>query len=375
MKVLIVSKALVVGEYQKKAEAIASHEGIEIVAVVPPIWRDPAFERRLDRAHVEGYTLVESPIWLNGHFHLFFFPWLGKILDEQAPDILHIDEEPYNLATFLAVRAARQRHIPSVFFTWQNLCRGYPWPFSQMERYVYRSAAWALAGTAAAARVLTSKGYQGPVSVVPQFGVDPATFSPANRARRATATADDPIQVGFAGRLVPEKGIHVLLDAMALLPRRFHLVILGDGPERRPAQARCHALGIDSRVTFENPIPSAEMGKWLQTIDVLALPSVSRPNWTEQFGRVLVEAMACGLPVVGSSCGEIPEVIGEGGLIFREGDAAALADALTQISDSAELRQTLGLRGRERVIGRFTHARVAEQTVEAYRGVQARPAP
>lgn len=375
MKVLIVSKALVVGEYQKKAQAIAGHEGIEVVAVVPPIWRDAAFDRRLDRAHIEGYTLIESPIWLNGHFHLFFFPWLGKILDEQKPDILHVDEEPYNLATFLAVRAARQRHIPSVFFTWQNLSRRYPWPFFQMERYVYRTAAWALAGTPAAARVLTLKGYQGPLSVVPQFGVDPETFCPGIRTTRALATADDPVRVGFAGRLVPEKGIDVLLDALALLPQRFHLAILGDGPARQPAQARCYALGIASRVTFEDPISSAEMAKWLHTIDVLALPSVSRPNWAEQFGRVLVEAMACGLPVVGSSCGEIPEVVGEAGLIFPEGDARAFARALGQIGDSPELRQTLGFRGRERVIGRFTHDRVAEQTVEAYRGVHARPAP
>jgi glycosyltransferase involved in cell wall biosynthesis len=104
---------------------------------------------------------------------------------------------------------------------------------------------------------------------------------------------------------------------------------------------------------------------------VLALPSLTTTSWKEQFGRVLQEAMACGIPVVGSDSGEIPHVIGDAGLVTPEGDAAALRDALRRLMDDAHLRHDLGHRGRARVLERFTHARVAAATVEVYRRVMA----
>src|SRR5437867_1395292 len=119
MKILMLSKALVVGAYQRKLEEIARHPDVELVAVAPPSWRDPAYAQPLERLHTEGYQLVVSPIAVNGNFHLFFFRRLGALLDEHRPDVVHMDEEPYNLATFLAVWEARRRSIPTLFFTWQ----------------------------------------------------------------------------------------------------------------------------------------------------------------------------------------------------------------------------------------------------------------
>jgi glycosyltransferase involved in cell wall biosynthesis len=99
------------------------------------------------------------------------------------------------------------------------------------------------------------------------------------------------------------------------------------------------------------------------------LPSRTRPNWKEQFGRALVEAMACEVPVVGSDSGEIPNVIGDAGLVFPEGDVAALAGHLRRLQDSQDMRRDLGRRGRARVLDRFTQARVAEQTYQLYRQI------
>jgi len=111
------------------------------------------------------------------------------------------------------------------------------------------------------------------------------------------------------------------------------------------------------------------MPEFYRRLDVLVLPSRSRPNWVEQFGRVLVEAMACGVPVVGSDCGEIPHVIGDAGLVFPEGDAEALRAHLSRLMADADLRADLARRGRERVLARYTQARVAEETVTFYRDV------
>jgi glycosyltransferase involved in cell wall biosynthesis len=103
-----------------------------------------------------------------------------------------------------------------------------------------------------------------------------------------------------------------------------------------------------------------------RSLDVLVLPSRTTPSWKEQFGRVLIEAMACERAVVGSSSGEIPQVIGEAGLIFPEGDHATLTTQLQRLLVEPDLRQRLGAAGRRRVLERFTMAQVAAQTVALY---------
>src|SRR5207237_3927991 len=113
-------------------------------------------------------------------------------------------------------------------------------------------------------------------------------------------------------------------------------------------------------------IDSLRAPEYMNLFDVLALPSRSTAKWKEQFGRVLVEAMACGTPPVGSSSGEIPNVIVDAGLIFQEGDIAALAASLGSLYYDPELRQRLSTEGRQRVLEDFTHRKIAEQTVQLY---------
>ena len=156
-----------------------------------------------------------KPIRWPRSFHLHHYPELGALLDAQQPDVLHIDEEAYNLATVRAVRAARARGIRCLFFSWQNLGRTYPFPFGRFEREVHRLVDGAIAGTPAAADVLRAKGYEGPLWTIPQFGVDPAIFHPPEGGR---ATRAGELVVGFAGRLVPEKGVDLLIEALHGLP-------------------------------------------------------------------------------------------------------------------------------------------------------------
>src|SRR5258708_6570018 len=107
----------------------------------------------------------------------------------------------------------------------------------------------------------------------------------------------------------------------------------------------------------------------MNILDVLVLPSRTTRGWREQFGRVLVEAMACETPVVGSSSAEIPKVIGQPGLVFPEGDVAALTEQLRSLYDRPDLAACLGAKGRVRALERFTHRRIAEETVKVYRQV------
>src|SRR5690606_2150032 len=131
------------------------------------------------------------------------------------------------------------------------------------------------------------------------------------------------------------------------------LIIMGDGPERDRLEALAESLGSAERVTFAGHVPSLEMPRWLAALDILVLPTVGRKGWAEQFGRILIEAMACGVPVIGSRSGEIPRVIGEAGLLVAEGDERGLTEAIRALSGEAELRTGLGARGRARVLDRF----------------------
>lgn len=363
MRILMLSKACLVGAYQTKLEEIAKHEDVELLVIVPPVWLDPAGPVALERSHTDGYRLLADPIRFNGRFHLHYYPRLKKRLAEFRPDIVHIDEEPYNLATWLAMRQAKAVGAKTLFFTWQNLQRQYPFPFSFMEKQVLDGVDAAIMGNQEAVKVWQAKGYAGPHRVIPQFGVDTAVYHPSLRRDPGRT-----FTIGSANRrLVPGKGVDLLLRAAAELPGIWQIHIAGEGPERPLLQKLARELNIANRVHFDGSISSGQMPAYLQQMDVLVLSSRTQPNWKEQFGRVLVEAMACEVAVVGSDSGEIPHVIGDAGLVFPEDDAAALQSHLLRLMQSPELRAELGQNGRARVLERYTQSQIAAQTVAVYR--------
>jgi glycosyltransferase involved in cell wall biosynthesis len=368
MRVLMLSKALVTGVYQKKAEELARLPGVELCLIVPPYWREERVgEQPFKPMYTDGYDLVVEPMRFNGRHHLHYYPGLGRRIREFSPDVVHIDEEPYNFVTAHASRLARRAGARTVFFAWQNLYRRYPAPFRLVERYNYRTASAAIVGNRDAGWVLRRKGYRGPITVIPQFGVDPDIYRPLPRQRRPM---DGPT-IGYIGRVVAEKGVDTLVDAVAKIPSRPLLRIIGGGDQRVNLELRAERLGIRDRVRFEGAVPPERVPDLLNQIDVLVLPSLTRPNWKEQFGRILVEAMASEVAVIGSSSGEIPNVIGDAGLIFPEGDVSALAERLRDLIDEPERLADCQKAGRRRVLHRFTQEQVALRSYELYRQVLA----
>ena len=360
----MLSKALVTGVYQKKLEELARLPGVELLAVVPPYWDEARVGvTRLERRYTDGYQLVEEPMLFNGHHHIHVYPHLGRHVRAFRPDILHADEEPFNAVTLHAALLGRSVGAGVVFFSWQNLYRRYPPPFSLIERLNYTLASAAIAGNREAAHVLRRKGYRGPLAVFPQFGVDPAIYRPLPVERDALPV------IGFAGRLVPEKGIADLLEAFARLHTRARLEIVGNGTERTRLESQASSLGVRDRVLFRGGVAPADMPEMYNRFDILVVPSRTRPNWKEQFGRVIIEAMACEVPVVGSDSGEIPNVIGDAGRVFPEGDVDALAARLDELLVDEALRLALGRRARQRVLERYTQASIAEQSYALYRSL------
>lgn len=167
--------------------------------------------------------------------------------------------------------------------------------------------------------------------------------------------ADGPFHFLSVARLQPKKGLHVLLDACALLKEQgeaFTLTLVGDGPERERLAARARERGILDQVTFCGALPQAEVLPLYARADLFVLPCLIAPDGDRDgLPNVILEALASGLPVVSTPVSAIPEVIadGETGLLAPPGDAAALAAALSRLIADPALCRRLGMSGRDRV--------------------------
>ena len=372
MRVLMISKALVAGTSQRKLEEIAKCPGVELTLVTPPYWKsDDGGKQVLEQLYTTGYRMIVTPMTLNGNFHLHYYPQLGRIMREVQPEIVHIDEEPYNFATFHAAILAQRHHARSLFFTWQNLHRNYPPPFRQFELYNYRHATAAIAGNRDAADVLKRKGYHGPIHVIPQFGFDTDIYQRQTPLKRRQP--GDPFTVGFIGRLKEEKGLTLIVEALAKLPANCRAVFVGQGPRKSILEELAARLGVTDRVIIKPGVPTSQVPHEMESWDAHVLPSITRPNWIEQFGRTLAEAMACEVPVIGSSSGEIPHVIADAGLVFPEGDVEALSRCIRELMEDPDLCVELGKRGRQRVLDNYTQSQIAQQTFEVYRSISEHP--
>jgi glycosyltransferase involved in cell wall biosynthesis len=373
MRVALLSKTYVADTAQRQLEVLTRQPGVELTLITPPEWRnDDGRVWPFRPTYTQGYAVRQTELVFNGHFHLYMYRDLGRILRELRPDVLHIDEEPYNPAGYRAQRLADRLGIPTVFTALQSQYRIYPPPYSWMERYDYHHTAYMISANADVEDVLRRKGFAGQSSVLYVYGVDAEIYAPSLDGPRSAR--DGTIVAGYVGRLLFDKGLGVLIEALATLPANYRVRLVGSGPDSEGLHALAVAQGVADRVEFAAPVATGEVPAAMAKLGMFVLPSLTRPNWKEQFGRVLIEAMACGVPVIGSDSGEIPRVIADAGLLVPEGDAAALAGAMRRLGEDAGLRGHYARRGREHVLANHTLEQVAERFVGVYQHALARRA-
>jgi phosphatidyl-myo-inositol dimannoside synthase len=288
--------------------------------------------------------------------------------------VVHCWEEPY-----VAAAAQVARWTPPgaalVFASFQNLPKRYPPPFGWMERYAVRRAdAWIAFGHTVAETLVRRPGYAAlPHATIPP-GVDLSLFRPDPDARRRVReslgwTDDGPPVVGYLGRFIAAKGLRVLTAALDQTTAPWRALFVGGGelePELRAWAAR------RENVRIVTGVPHGRVPQHLAAMDVLCAPSLTTPAWREQFGRMLVEAFACGVPVVASDSGEIPHVVGDAGIITPEADPAALAAALTALLPDAARRADLAARGLVRARDHFSTEVAARRHLAFFASVLAR---
>ncbi len=307
---------------------------------------------------------------LSRHIQLFAYdprPVIAALRAHQ-PHLIDMNHEPYSVACaeLLTLCKWLAPQAPVVIQTAQNILRRYPPPFHWLEQRAFRSASAAYVCSETVREILRAKGFHKPAPIIP-FGVDTEAFS--LRVRPQTQPGK-PLTIGFVGRMLPGKGLNILGDALTRLGDvDWKVLLVGDGPEREGFQGQLKEAGLFDRARFTGAINYDQVPEYFQQIDVLVMPTQTTDRIREQFGRVLVEAMASGVPVIGSTCGAIPEVIADTGLVFPEGDANALAAALRQMLSEEGLRSRMSRLGRARVEQNYTWDHVASKTYELYQQV------
>ena len=342
---------------------LACRHDVDVHLVVPAVWRE--FNRTIlaDPAKKDGLTLHVLPIRLSraGPFgwYLHFYPGLRKLMHEVEPDVVHLWEEPWSIvalqARFLKNRAALVLEVD------QNIVKRLPPPFEMIRKEVLRHTNHVLPRSPDATAVVRACGYTGAVTPI-GYGVDQRTFFPT----RAPRLDSKGLRVGYVGRLIEEKGIDDVLDAVARTKAPMSLLIMGEGPYEKMVRQRTHELGMSDKVSFKSWGTPADVASVLRELDVLVLLTRTTKSVREQFGRVIVEAQACGVPVIGSESGSIPNVVGKGGWIVPERDPDTVARLLEFIATNPGLQIAASEAARDNVRSRFTYKVVAETLASAW---------
>ena len=318
----------------------------------------------LDVTPDEPAPVVPLRAYLTDRVHLFLYGRRLQSLLADGWDLVHCWEEPFVLAGAQAA-AWTPAHVPFVFRTAQSQNKSYPPPFRWTERFVVRrSAGWICSGRKVAENLAGRPGYADRPSALIPLGVDLSMFRPDPAAGAAVRTRlgwvpDGPPVIGFLGRFVPEKGLDVLTTALDRVTAPWRALFVGGGPME--AALRAWAGTHQDRVRVCTDVPHEDVPGLLNATDVLAAPSQTTRRWKEQFGRMLIEAFAAGVPVVGSDSGEIPHVIADAGVVVGEADAAGWAAALGDLIENPGRRAELAARGAARARERYAWPVVARQ--------------
>ncbi|MEK6591044.1 MAG: glycosyltransferase [Nitrospinota bacterium] len=406
MKIIFTWHAAVEPEYRKLFREMAN-KGHELLVICPKGWTEGGRLQRVDSlnkacsdpAHnlsageSNGYRLITLSVIFQDRIKGFFYPEiynLYKVFSKFKPDIVHIFEEPYSLACFEMVSFVRIASLSSkiVVQSFENMIINQRFPFSLFERFILNNTDLLITVPKEGESVWRNKGYSGTIRQIP-VGLDENLFK-KHVVSKAKALSEEKgnltegsfqdfdslnkkgkVRIAYIGRLTMEKGISLLITAVSNLlkkPLDCELLIIGSG-EKWILKDLAIELGVADNTIFLDAVPNHYLPLIYSKIDILVLPSLTTTGWKEQFGRVLIEAMACGVTVVGSSSGEIPEIIGDAGLIFEKGNISALSKILEKLILDSDLRKKLGMMGRERVLQNFTWGSIAERLCNVYKEI------
>jgi glycosyltransferase involved in cell wall biosynthesis len=371
-KLLSIGHSYVINLNRRLIEEIArlgEHEW-EIAAVAPHFMRGDlrsvAFESSPEL--FSNYHLEAVPTYLSQYIHVMTYSWQLREILQRDWHVVHCWEEPYILAG-AQVAWWTPPQAALFYYTFQNSNKHYPPPFSALEQFaIARASGWICSGQTILDALSDRPGYNIAKRLIP-LGVDTSYFYPNPFSRQQIHSQLDwpeqnPPVIGFLGRFVPEKGIELLMRVIDRLPMPWRALFIGSGPLESALQA--WAQKHPGQVRICTDVKHDQVPQYLNGMDVLCAPSQTAPNWREQFGRMMIEAFACGVPVIGSDSGEIPYVLAGAGLVVGEKDEDGWVQALSNLLQNPAQRQEMAERGLDKAHTVYAWPAIARQHLEFF---------
>jgi glycosyltransferase involved in cell wall biosynthesis len=374
-RLLVIGPTYAIATNRRKLWALA--ERFEVTCATSQLPGKKVFGRPAEDFEEQGYP---EPIELHrfGEFPPHqentrtVYQGIRKLFRRTKFDYVLVENEPWGLIKWQAWFLTRRFQRKAIFgeFSWENVER--PGLKGFLLSFAYRLSGltddYIVCGNQACRQIFVKYGAgRCPILVAPQLGVDTNLYRPVSPGERLTLRTGnnipvDALLVGYCGRLSPEKGIKELCEAVRVLRDQhpeLHLALLGDGPCREQLAVRpepwLHLLAAR---------PHFEAANFIRSLDIFVLASKPRRTggdvWEEQFGHVLIEAMACGVATIGSDSGAIPEVLADPGTVFPHSNTEGLIDRLRKLVEDTAFRFDLAKKQHRRALKRFSHQAVAQ---------------
>lgn len=371
MNILVISHTYIASINRDKWKVLANqHPDISLTVLIPRSWPTHMFHHHaenLEQENLSNCTFIALNTVRPGNELLYGYKFLAllSLLKKINPDVIHVEQGAHAYSYFQAMVCAKLLRLKSkfCFFTWINWEQKHSWKYNLgwkfIEWFTRRHTNGIIAGNHDAAKLLKKNYPTLPIAVLPQLGVNTQIFTPAFKETNHI--------IGYIGRLVEEKGIMHLLKAFEQLHPLFpswQLLIVGSGSHKKTLIDFVATHHLASYVDFFDPVPHEKIATLLKSIGILVLPSYDTPSWKEQFGHVLIEAMACKIPVIGSTGGEIPNVVQNAGLVFDQTNVTQLKNCLEKLMSRDEERKVVGEQGYHKVNQEFTHDSIAKKTYD-----------
>lgn len=372
MKILIVSHTYISSINREKWKVFANkYKDSKIKVLIPDFWPTTLFNIAAGNCfndNLNNCEFISLKVRKAGNEVLYNYRFIDlyKILKNFKPDLIHVEQGDNAFSYFQLILLSKLffRKIKFTFFTWINWKNKWSFKYkifwSLIERFNLKNSSGAFVGNNDAKWILKEKGFLKPVKTLLQLGVNRKFFIPAKKPLESKFFI-----IGFVGRLIKEKGIFNLIDAFNLLYKkypRWKIVFVGSGKDENEFKAYIQKLHLDSFVEILSSVKHEDVGDLLNTFDIFILPSFDTDKWREQFGHVLIEAMACKIPIIGSTGGEIPNVIGDSGLIFEQKNVIDLKEKLEMFMKNMKLRKDFALKGYNRFKSDFSYEIIAQET-------------
>ena len=364
-QIVVISHSAVKQAARLRYQSLLKDHNLSIHLIIPNRWYEFKSWVSVDTPQQQNVDTLPLPIRFpsagRAGWYLHYYPQLSKLFELIQPNLIHLWEEPWSLVALQAVRLRNKFYpkSPLLLEVDQNIFKKLPPPFQSIRQYVLSKTNCVFARSKDAADVIRQCGYTGPIEYI-GYGVDTRIFYPSYIAK-TTDSLSNQFRMGYAGRLIPEKGIEDIISAMKLTKTNTTLSIMGQGPYKHKLMQFTAELNLENRVKFfdatSNPL---EVAEFMNSVDVTLLMTRTTDNIKEQFGRAIIESQACGVPVIGSNSGEIPITIGKGGWVVPERNPILLAEKIDCIANNPLQYEYAKMQGLQQVSHMYSFDTLAE---------------